>query len=193
MISPILNHKLKSSAVIIAFTTLLGTCLELLSNGFVSILGPAIGLTLGVPLAAFEEFVFPKRMRTYSFTRTVIAKTAAYLGSITLIYLSFAFFVGWLALGKNLEDFVNEVIYESETYKEIGTVGLFYSVAIFFMQLNKLLGPGVLLNYVRGRYHAPKIEQRVFMFLDLKSSTSIAENLGHFGYYSFLNDFIRDS
>jgi CheY-like chemotaxis protein len=38
----------------------------------------------------------------------------------------------------------------------------------------------------------PKEEVRIFMFLDLKSSTTIAEHLGHIKYYNFLNDFFYD-
>lgn len=33
---------------------------------------------------------------------------------------------------------------------------------------------------------------RIFMFLDLKSSTTIAENLGHIRYFELLHDFFRD-
>lgn len=33
---------------------------------------------------------------------------------------------------------------------------------------------------------------RIFMFLDIKSSTSIAESLGHFRYFELLNDFFSD-
>ncbi len=34
--------------------------------------------------------------------------------------------------------------------------------------------------------------ERVFMFLDLRSSTTIAEKLGHIQYFELLNDFFRD-
>ncbi len=192
MINPILYHKLKSSAVITSFTTLFGVCYQVLSDGYISFVGPSIGFALGILLAAFEEFVFPTRMRTHSFTRTVITKTATYVGIITLVFLGFALLYGKLVQDKTLQDFLTEVIYPYEKYVQIGITGFFFLVIIFFIQLNKLLGPGVLLKFVGGHYHTPKIEQRVFMFLDLKSSTSIAENLGHYGYYSFLNDFIRD-
>lgn len=33
---------------------------------------------------------------------------------------------------------------------------------------------------------------RIFMFLDIKSSTAIAEDLGHIKYFELLNDFFRD-
>jgi DNA-binding response OmpR family regulator len=40
--------------------------------------------------------------------------------------------------------------------------------------------------------HKPKEEVRIFMFLDMKSSTTIAEKLGHVKYYNLLNDFFYD-
>jgi adenylate cyclase len=38
----------------------------------------------------------------------------------------------------------------------------------------------------------PHEEERIFMFLDLKSSTTIAEELGHIKYHNLLNDFFYD-
>ena len=191
MTAPILRNKLESSALIILFMTLVGTSYQLISEGYFLILGPIIGMSLGVPLALLEEFIFPKLFQAKGFTTVVLAKTLIYLIIITTIFFGFSFFVG-LSRGLTMEDFVREVIYGTENYQQIATAGLFYLVTIFFIQLNKLLGPGVLLKFLRGHYHTPRIEQRVFMFLDLKSSTQIAEQLGHYAYYSYLNDFIRD-
>ena len=50
------------------------------------------------------------------------------------------------------------------------------------------LGSGVFLDYFRGRYFRPRKEERIFMFMDLKSSTTIAEKLGEDKYFNFLND-----
>jgi len=42
-------------------------------------------------------------------------------------------------------------------------------------------------------YHKPFSEvERIFMFLDIRSSTTIAEELGHVRYFELLNDFFRD-
>lgn len=42
-------------------------------------------------------------------------------------------------------------------------------------------------------YHRPFSEvERIFMFLDIRSSTTIAEELGHIQYFELLNDFFRD-
>ncbi|MDH3245131.1 MAG: adenylate/guanylate cyclase domain-containing protein [Saprospiraceae bacterium] len=59
----------------------------------------------------------------------------------------------------------------------------------FMLQINDRFGPGNLWKIFRAKYHTPKEELRVFMFLDMKSSTSIAEEFGHKKYYLFLNEF----
>ena len=49
-------------------------------------------------------------------------------------------------------------------------------------------GPGVFGAFLSGRYFRPRREERVFMFMDLKSSTTIAEQLGETRYFDFLNE-----
>ena len=63
---------------------------------------------------------------------------------------------------------------------------------MFFRQLDRLLGPGLLLRYILGRYHRPRREARIFMFLDLKSSTTLGEELDSEAYYGLVNEFFRD-
>jgi adenylate cyclase len=54
------------------------------------------------------------------------------------------------------------------------------------------IGPNVLVNLLLGKYHIPSEENRVFMFLDLKSSTTIAEEIGHIKYSQFIQDCFAD-
>ena len=63
---------------------------------------------------------------------------------------------------------------------------------LFFIQLDRLLGPGVLLGYVTGRYHLPHRESRIFMFLDLKGSTSLADVMDPDRYFSFLHQYFTE-
>ncbi len=53
-------------------------------------------------------------------------------------------------------------------------------------------GSSTFFSMLIGKYRKPTEEQRIFMFLDLKDSTSIAENLGHFRYSSFIQDCFLD-
>jgi adenylate cyclase len=48
------------------------------------------------------------------------------------------------------------------------------------------------LSYLTGRYHKPRQEMRIFMFLDMRSSTAIAEELGHVKYFQLLNELFTD-
>jgi adenylate cyclase len=61
-----------------------------------------------------------------------------------------------------------------------------------FIGVNQLLGPGVLLAFVAGRYHRPRLEERVLLFIDMRSSTAIAERLGEVRFLDFLNRFVAD-
>ena len=62
----------------------------------------------------------------------------------------------------------------------------------FINQVNKKYGPGVLLPLLLGKYRKPKEEEKIFLFMDLKSSTSIAEALGHLKYSAFIRDSFMD-
>jgi adenylate cyclase len=54
-------------------------------------------------------------------------------------------------------------------------------------------GPGNLRSFFLGRYFRPKREEHIFMFLDLRSSTYIAQVLGEQQYFNFIKDVIRDA
>ncbi|MEQ9591352.1 MAG: adenylate/guanylate cyclase domain-containing protein, partial [Cyclobacteriaceae bacterium] len=64
--------------------------------------------------------------------------------------------------------------------------------SLFYSEISEHVGHGVLLNFFTGKYHQPKQEKRIFMFLDMKSSTTIAERLGHIRYIDLLRWYYRD-
>jgi adenylate cyclase len=58
--------------------------------------------------------------------------------------------------------------------------------------LRALLGPGTLIALLLGRYHQPRREQRIVLFLDLRGSTQLAERLGDTDFLRFLNRVFYD-
>ncbi len=58
--------------------------------------------------------------------------------------------------------------------------------------INDKYGPGELKKFLQGKYFYPKSEKRIFMFLDLKGSTGIAEKLGEHMYFSFIQKVFKD-
>ena len=70
---------------------------------------------------------------------------------------------------------------------------LLVSVVFSFVKIaNEKFGKGVFLKMLLGRYKKPQEEKRIFMFLDLRSSTTIAETLGHFKYSQLIQDCFYD-
>lgn len=66
------------------------------------------------------------------------------------------------------------------------------TVITFIKQMIDRSGPRVMRNLISGKYHHPREEERIFMFLDLRSSTTIAEQLGHIRYSRLIQDCFRD-
>ncbi|WP_276166083.1 adenylate/guanylate cyclase domain-containing protein [Zobellia alginiliquefaciens] len=72
------------------------------------------------------------------------------------------------------------------------TLGFSLFLSLFYSEISENLGYGVLTNFFTGKYHIPVEEKRIFMFLDMKSSTTIAENLGHISYFELLKTYYSD-
>lgn len=62
---------------------------------------------------------------------------------------------------------------------------------MLMVRLNDQYGNGGI-SYLTGFYHKPRQEMRIFMFLDMRSSTAIAERLGHTKYFELLNELYAD-
>jgi len=58
--------------------------------------------------------------------------------------------------------------------------------------MSRKIGPGAFFNWIRGYYYTPKEEERVFMFLDMRRSTELAESLGDFKFSKLVRDFFDD-
>ena len=153
------------------------------------------GLIIGILFGFAENMFFTNRLKKLSFSVLLIIRTIVY---------SIIFFVGTIIMilillydgGLSISEFGSQksIDYITDIHPNLG---LFPAVIISFIisylwQINSMLGRGVLLKYVRGKYHKPVSEDRIFMFLDLSSATTIAEKLGAQKYSQFLKDFFYD-
>jgi adenylate cyclase len=71
-------------------------------------------------------------------------------------------------------------------------IGAIIVVTQFYTEVSEKIGHGVLNNFFTGKYHTPKQEERIFMFLDMASSTTIAEEFGHVKYFEMLKTYYAD-
>lgn len=93
---------------------------------------------------------------------------------------------------------VNEILgfFSMGDVKRLQKNGIVWAIVVsltqLLLQVNSKFGQGIFWDIIRGKYNTPKVESRIFMFLDLNSSTSIAENLGDKKYHQLLKDLFTD-
>jgi adenylate cyclase len=128
----------------------------------------------------------------FSRTRSALARRMPFLLYLALRSLGY---LAAILMGLAVSAWLLRQSAESEPLIERG--GVIFSVVLslgfnLLFGVNDLLGQGVLFNFVAGRYRRPRVEDRVLLFIDMESSTVIAERLGEAGFLDFLNRFVAD-
>lgn len=149
------------------------------------------GVIMGIVYASVE-FVFEKyASKRRSIGLTILIKTFLYLFLIIIIATSMIELgTQQFGLQKN-----NELGWWRQDKSFWMTVLYFVITSLIFNFIkiaNEKFGKGIFLKMLLGTYKNPKEEKRIFMFLDLKSSTTIAETLGHFKYSQLIQDCFYD-
>lgn len=151
-------------------------------------LGALTGIFHGSSELLFERSAFAKR----SYGELISIKTAVYfLIAIVLMIAAVLSFQIIETGGMDPPKVVDWIV--SRNF----FLGLIYFLSVtvlvsFAREVNYKFGPGVLWNMIAGKYHQPRQEERIFMFLDMKSSTTIAERLGHIRFSRLLQDCFND-
>jgi len=145
--------------------------------------GAATGAIIAGILTSFDGFVLRgplgAPLRRAPFTVHVAVRTGIYL-----IVILFGLKVG-------------SYLFPAPGENGIESVDVLFSLAAafvfaFMVDVNSLLGQNVLFNFITGRYYAPRLESRVFLFLDMEGSTGLAERLGPLDFHRLLNRFVLD-
>ena len=165
------------------------------SSGLISglVLSTFTGLTIGV----FEVRYLNRFFARQSFGMKIACKALVYLTIITV----FLIVTATLNNVQKFDTTISDSVVWNGTWNFVSSFA-FWSVAIFiaalmvialfYSDISDNLGQGVLYNYLTGKYHRPVEEERIFMFLDMKSSTAFAERLGHVRYFEMLKAYYAD-
>jgi adenylate cyclase len=157
---------------------------------------PAAGLMMGLLTGILEIGYFSKWFIKKSFTRKIVFKSLLYL-IIAVIFL-FVLLLSNALYTHSEHSFENLLSPAWAFFTDYAVIGLtlyiasIIVIAQFYAEFSQSIGPGALSNFFLGKYHHPIEEERIFMFLDMKSSTTIAENLGHVKYFDLLKDYFFD-
>ncbi|HMS64276.1 MAG TPA: adenylate/guanylate cyclase domain-containing protein [Ignavibacteria bacterium] len=194
------KQKIKNVILISSIGTFAGLIFTVSSFGFDEVhalKGITAGFVITFLIAIFENFVFIDKFKKLKFSSVFLTRSLVYV-----FIISFAVISVWVIHESRLNnvnifttlgssDFEYFIINGDFKYILLFAV-IFSFTGNFVTQINNLLGKNVLLNYITGKYHNPKEEERAFMFLDLSSSTTIAEKLGPVNNHKFINSFFFD-
>jgi adenylate cyclase len=151
------------------------------------LLASTMGVLYGVSLGLAESFLAKATFRKKTLAWTLLFKTLVSLSLLTLIV------TGLRLLVSNRYQPVLSPASWVYLYYTLIVYYFFMTLMINFInQMNRRYGPGVLLPLLLGKYRNPQEEERIFMFMDLQSSTAIAEHLGHLQYSAFIRDCFSD-
>ncbi len=146
---------------------------------------------VGCLVGAVELLFLNRRLAARSLGTKLVAKTLFYTIFLTGVVVVTFPVAAALEMGTGLADpRVWDRLQAFAISKESLSTGVqlvtSLVVSLFYAEISEHMGPRVLTNFLIGRYHTPKEERRVFLFSDMKSSTSITERLGHARYFEFL-------
>lgn len=151
-----------------------------------------LSLSFGLLLAVVNAWSDTPRVRRLPVGSIIVLKSLLYL-------LSFAFACTCVMLVFRLFLFSPEElasIIGSTTSKFLISASLWLTMCIlminFIMEVRRKVGPGNLSALFTGYYRHPRMQDRIFLFLDLKASTTIAERLGPEKYSRFLRQCYYD-
>jgi adenylate cyclase len=158
---------------------------------------PLTALIMGLVVGTIEVLYLDKLFMQKTFAGKIIYKTIIYVAVIVFFLFSLTVVVNSIRLQIPIVD--GKVWNNTWAFfwnSAFWSVGLYIASIIgwslFYGEVSQNLGQGVLHNFFTGKYHTPVEEERVFMFLDMKASTTIAERIGHVKYFEMLKTYFSD-
>lgn len=162
---------------------------------FVFVFFTTVGFVIGAAVAVSDVFFLSRITSNLNFLLTLFVRTVFYVIIALMVLLFFVVWDEYRLPG-------NAGVFSSERYLRTFFFGEFFVLVLFltivgivinsFRLVVQRVGEKNFWNVVVGRYHTPHEEERVFMFLDLYSSTALAESMGHERYHNLLYDVFND-
>lgn len=184
------NHLLLSSHLSGGYAENYTFATSLIINIFSAIFGALLG-------GGFLVFWLERKFRSAPFWKGIVAVCVAFIVIVAIITFLMAVGQTWYETGEFItgdsggERFW-ELILTTQHLKNIIFWAAIVGLTQLTLQISDKFGQGLLWGVIIGKYHLPRKEERIFMFLDLKSSTTIAEQLGNEKYHEFLKSIFID-
>ncbi len=155
--------------------------------------GLVAGILGGSTLVVVNRRIFRRKSYGYALRATFVAYSLAYLGVTVVMSITAA--LAYVGLDSGIKEFwEHAIMYITSEMALVYYVfwGSISFATLFFLQMVDKFGPSMFGKFLAGKYNQPREEDRIFMFLDLKSSTTIAERIGNTDYFLLLQEIFTD-
>ena len=152
-------------------------------------LGPAlvkgftVGAVMSLAVGGLELYVLQRLFQRLPLWGGILLRTAVYTPVVVGLFL---------AISVALAPLVPLADARTMLVPVLGICAGALLVGSTVLTIVRLVGGRVLLSLLSGHYHHPREEERIFLFLDLVGSTTLAEKLGALRFHRLLNDFFVD-
>ncbi len=167
---------------------------ELINYKFLKQYANFLGFLCGV-FFWILDYIFSKiSFRKLSYGLVVLIQSIIYFSVYVFLIFGSAILV---LLHNNVSFSISEAISDQMQASILVPIIYVFVVTfllIFLKQVQLKFGPGNMTRLILGQFRNPRKQERFFMFIDLKGSTTIAEKLGAIHYSDFIKDcFIESS
>ncbi len=146
---------------------------------------------LAIISSYFQVFIYPKIIKTQSFVKEIAMRMVIFLIVFFIIITLLSLLLYVFFLKQELHEFSLDFWIQKSIITLLILTIFIGTITDFFLLLHKNLGTNYMTNLFLGTYKQPREENRIFLFLDLASSTTIAEDIGHLKFSRLLQDCFR--
>lgn len=156
-------------------------------NGDIELHSLVFSFTLGTTIAILRDLIVHSRnlgklsiLLKWSFQWVVIILT-------TILFWFLLIFVFRDLNPSHLNIFSEKFLHHPQFFLIIQRVVILSFFIITYVELENRMGKWFLFDILFQRNDKAKVEERLFLFMDLNDSTSINEKMGNKKYYEFIN------
>jgi adenylate cyclase len=153
-----------------------------------------IGALLG---GSFLVFYINVKYQDKPYGYTIIAVSLSFLLIIAFIAVIMGLIIVPLRTGEPMSNPASRAAFidflkDPAPLKAVLVWSFIVAITQLMLQVNSKFGQADFWDIIRGKYNSPIEAKRIFMCVDLNSSTTIAEQLGDEAYHALLKDFFAD-
>ncbi len=169
-----------------------GTDLSNIDHSWLLFSAALLGLVVGTAYFILDRFLDRPSIRRRPYGVLILLQT---LGNVVFVVLALLTVSVLEVVRGETDGVVDSVAGRLFTINFL--IALLYVTLVSFLfgflkTVDRKFGPGNLWKLIIGTYYHPKEEELIFMFLDLKGSTTHAERLGHLRFSELIQDCFID-